>query len=398
MASSASLSMTVALDRERLADRDLEAALATERREAHRLGGVRDDACARRRVVAPAGRRVQRGVLQAREAAQPQPAGGVGPTYQAGIAAPLRRERSVRARARERALRRSRTRRCRRAPPRRPACRTVHLLFAACTRPLAATCRRVRRCAGEPHAALLVARGFARSCPAPSSATTVGPARCQTHQPAPVAEPHHAVGRAREREGAELRAVGRGRALGMSLRRAQPQDHVVAGRQRCRRDQSRSPKGTFSSGSRSWCRRRRCAYRPSLQEPGLIWPARPPSPPARYSTGMGRSAPCGITRMITIARTSTRPPSATIGAPDSLPDIFVGEAEDQTCPQPARNRTGAAKDEQLDRGVISPRVDRLLGPVDSPYASVIVAAQRARQINSCYHNLGGGRSRSFRPR
>ena len=32
--------------------------------------------------------------------------------------------------------------------------------------------------------------------------------------------------------------------------------------------------------------------------------------------------------------------------------------------------------------LISPRVDRLLENVDSPYASVIVAAKRARQINS----------------
>ena len=40
--------------------------------------------------------------------------------------------------------------------------------------------------------------------------------------------------------------------------------------------------------------------------------------------------------------------------------------------------------------MISPRVDKLLDNVDSPYASVIVAAKRARQINSYYHNLGEG--------
>ena len=40
--------------------------------------------------------------------------------------------------------------------------------------------------------------------------------------------------------------------------------------------------------------------------------------------------------------------------------------------------------------MISPRVDRLLEHVDSPYASVIVAAKRARQINSYFHNLGEG--------
>ena len=42
------------------------------------------------------------------------------------------------------------------------------------------------------------------------------------------------------------------------------------------------------------------------------------------------------------------------------------------------------------RPLISPRVDRLLENIDSPYASVIVAAKRARQINSYYHNLGEG--------
>src|SRR5689334_13876385 len=47
--------------------------------------------------------------------------------------------------------------------------------------------------------------------------------------------------------------------------------------------------------------------------------------------------------------------------------------------------------------MISPRVDRLLENVDSPYASVIVAAKRARQINSCYHNLGEGTFEEFPP-
>jgi DNA-directed RNA polymerase subunit omega len=48
--------------------------------------------------------------------------------------------------------------------------------------------------------------------------------------------------------------------------------------------------------------------------------------------------------------------------------------------------------------VISPRIDKLLEHVDSDYASVIVAAKRARQINSYYHNLGEGRSTSSRRR
>ena len=47
--------------------------------------------------------------------------------------------------------------------------------------------------------------------------------------------------------------------------------------------------------------------------------------------------------------------------------------------------------------MISPRVDRLLDNVDSPYASVIVAAKRARQINSYYHNLGEGTFDEYPP-
>ena len=40
--------------------------------------------------------------------------------------------------------------------------------------------------------------------------------------------------------------------------------------------------------------------------------------------------------------------------------------------------------------MIEPRVDELLGNVDSRYALVIVAAKRARQINSYHHQLGEG--------
>jgi len=47
--------------------------------------------------------------------------------------------------------------------------------------------------------------------------------------------------------------------------------------------------------------------------------------------------------------------------------------------------------------MINPRVDRLLENVDSNYASVIVAAKRARQINSYYHNLGEGTFEEFPP-
>ena len=47
--------------------------------------------------------------------------------------------------------------------------------------------------------------------------------------------------------------------------------------------------------------------------------------------------------------------------------------------------------------MISPRLDKLLEHVDSNYASVLVAAKRARQINSYYHNLGEGTFDEFPP-
>jgi len=47
--------------------------------------------------------------------------------------------------------------------------------------------------------------------------------------------------------------------------------------------------------------------------------------------------------------------------------------------------------------VIQPRIDNLLEHVDSNYASVVVAAKRARQINSYYHNLGEGTFDEFPP-
>ncbi len=47
--------------------------------------------------------------------------------------------------------------------------------------------------------------------------------------------------------------------------------------------------------------------------------------------------------------------------------------------------------------MIQPRIDDLLEHVDSNYASVVVAAKRARQINSYYHNLGEGTFDEFPP-
>ena len=40
--------------------------------------------------------------------------------------------------------------------------------------------------------------------------------------------------------------------------------------------------------------------------------------------------------------------------------------------------------------MIKPRVDELLAQTDSHYAAVVVAAKRARQLNSYYRALGEG--------
>ena len=47
--------------------------------------------------------------------------------------------------------------------------------------------------------------------------------------------------------------------------------------------------------------------------------------------------------------------------------------------------------------MIKPRLDKLLEQVDTQYACVLVAAKRARQINSYYHNLGEGTFDEFPP-
>ena len=47
--------------------------------------------------------------------------------------------------------------------------------------------------------------------------------------------------------------------------------------------------------------------------------------------------------------------------------------------------------------MIKPRVDKLLDHADSHYAAVVVAAKRARQINSYYHNLGEGSFGEYPP-
>jgi DNA-directed RNA polymerase subunit omega len=47
--------------------------------------------------------------------------------------------------------------------------------------------------------------------------------------------------------------------------------------------------------------------------------------------------------------------------------------------------------------MIKPRVDKLLEKTDSHFAAVVVAAKRARQLNSYYRALGEGTYEEFTP-
>ncbi len=47
--------------------------------------------------------------------------------------------------------------------------------------------------------------------------------------------------------------------------------------------------------------------------------------------------------------------------------------------------------------MVKPRVDTLLANADSHYAAVLVAAKRARQLNSYYRALGEGSYEEYTP-
>ncbi len=47
--------------------------------------------------------------------------------------------------------------------------------------------------------------------------------------------------------------------------------------------------------------------------------------------------------------------------------------------------------------MIEPKIDDLLGQVDSKYTLVTLAAKRAREINSYYNQLGEGRAEFIPP-
>ena len=80
-----------------------------------------------------------------------------------------------------------------------------------------------------------------------------------------------------------------------------------------------------------------------------------------------------------------------LAAAGEFKHVVVNDRLDEAVDQLGGDRAG------YTGPVISPRIDKLLDHVDSNYASVLVAAKRARQINSYYHNLGEGTFDEFPP-
>ena len=126
-------------------------------------------------------------------------------------------------------------------------------------------------------------------------------------------------------------------------------------------------------------------------------PGRAPGPPgdARGDPGLHRAAERGrAARPGSSAAAPTRPRTSRAGSRPrarSSPRSTSSATSSSTTGSRTRWRSsrlwsaGAARLNRSpteDLTLISPRVDKLLENVDSPYASVIVAAKRARQINS----------------
>ena len=101
-------------------------------------------------------------------------------------------------------------------------------------------------------------------------------------------------------------------------------------------------------------------------------------------TARGSDSPEQIERRLAAAREE-------LGARDEFP-YHVVQRRSGACP------AGACSACRYDvSALIKPRLDKLLERVDSHYAVVLVAAKRARQINSYYHNLGEGTFDEYPP-
>src|SRR5215212_1736436 len=74
-----------------------------------------------------------------------------------------------------------------------------------------------------------------------------------------------------------------------------------------------------------------------------------------------------------------------------------GQRSHRSCrSRPRADRQGRAVP-RIPQTMIHPRVDKLLDRTDSHYAAVVVAAKRARQLNSYYRALGEGSYEEYTP-
>ena len=87
-----------------------------------------------------------------------------------------------------------------------------------------------------------------------------------------------------------------------------------------------------------------------------------------------------------------------LAAQDEFAHRVVNDDLERAAGRAGGNRARRARDTSRLRGrMIKPRVDKLLDHTDSHYAAVVVAAKRARQINSYYHSLGEGSFGEYPP-
>ena len=115
--------------------------------------------------------------------------------------------------------------------------------------------------------------------------------------------------------------------------------------------------------------------------------------------GRGTDDPEEVERRLRVAaeELTAQPEFAHVVVNDRLQDALAQLTAVVAAELEARSHYTGRSTRKGNDQVISPRIDRLLDNVDSNYASVLVAAKRARQINSYYHNLGEGTFDEFPP-
>ena len=124
----------------------------------------------------------------------------------------------------------------------------------------------------------------------------------------------------------------------------------------------------------------------------------PPDPAALRERleGRGTDSTGGDRRAPADGRAGARRPSRSSSTWSSTTTSSGGRRAGADRARRARRRR-RAREPLHCRTMIKPRVDKLLDQTDSHYAAVVVAAKRARQLNSYYHALGEGTYEEYTP-